>query len=94
MITIKILGLGNVQYRKLFYNLLEAVEHLGQAIEIQQVSDIEDIIRYKVPAIPALIINKTTLRADKDIPDVDEILELLEVQSDYSSKMDLKSAGE
>jgi len=94
MITVKVLGLGNVQHRRLSHNLNLALQKNGITAQVEQITDIEDILKLKVHAIPALILKDVTLIADKELPTVDEIYELLVEAQAYSSRMDLKSAGE
>ena len=94
MMTIKLLGLGNTRHRRLRANLSAALKELTIKAEILQITDIEDILSYKVAGIPALVINEHTLVAKEKVPSIEEICHFLEGEDVLPVKIGLKSAGE
>ncbi|MCB0562723.1 MAG: thioredoxin family protein, partial [Phaeodactylibacter sp.] len=57
MIRIQVLGLSNSQHRKLSHNLRSALESVGLPAEVEQVTDVDDILQYKIGSIPAILLD-------------------------------------
>ncbi|MCG8328946.1 MAG: thioredoxin family protein [Chitinophagales bacterium] len=94
MRTIKLLGLENTRHRRLRANLGAALKELTINAEIIQITDVEDILSYKVAGIPALVMDEHTLVAKEKAPSIEEICHFLEGDDVFPAKIALKSAGE
>ena len=77
MIRIQVLGLGNSQHRKLSHNLRSALESIGLRAKVEQVTEVEDILRYKVSSIPAILLDGQALFENGDMPSIEELRDLL-----------------
>ena len=77
MIRIQVLGLGDSQHRKLSNNLRLALESIGLRAEVQQVNEVDDILRYKVSSIPAILLDGQVLFENGHMPSIDELREVL-----------------
>lgn len=78
MIRIQVLGLGNSQHRKLSSNLRSALEIAGLSAEVEQVTEVDDILRYKVGSIPAILLDGQVLFENR-LPTIEELREMLSV---------------
>ncbi|MBI5352692.1 MAG: thioredoxin family protein [Chloroflexi bacterium] len=76
MLTIKILGSGCENCKKLAYLAERAVIHLGVEAEIIKVTDYKDIMAYNIMSTPGLVINEKLVSAGR-IPSQDEIAVLI-----------------
>ncbi|MCO6476832.1 MAG: thioredoxin family protein [Phaeodactylibacter sp.] len=79
MIRIQVLGLGNSQHRKLSSNLRSALESVGVSAEVEQVTEVDDILRYKVGSIPAILFDGQVLFENGHMPSIEELREVLSV---------------
>ena len=77
MIRIQILGLGNSQHRKLSDNLRSALESVGLRAKVEQVTEVDDILRYKVSSIPTILLNGQVLFENGHTPSVEELRDAL-----------------
>ncbi|HOL21653.1 MAG TPA: thioredoxin family protein [bacterium] len=73
---IEILGTGCPKCKALTENVEKAVKELGIEAEISKVTDIKQIMSYKVMLIPALVINGVVKSAGKVLSS-EEIKKLL-----------------
>ncbi|MCM8829687.1 MAG: thioredoxin family protein [Candidatus Omnitrophica bacterium] len=73
---IEILGTGCPKCKALTANAEAAVKELGIDAEIVKVTDIKEIMRYKIMLVPALVIDGVVKSAGK-ILSVEEIKKLL-----------------
>ncbi len=55
---IKILGGGCPKCQKLYSNTLEALEQTGKSADVSKVTDMAQIMAYKVMSTPALVIDE------------------------------------
>ena len=76
MLTIKILGSGCENCKKLAYLAERAVTHLGIEAQIEKVTDYAKIMEYKVLSTPGLVINEKVVSAGR-IPSEAEITTFL-----------------
>jgi small redox-active disulfide protein 2 len=74
MLTIKILGPGCANCRKLEQVARQAVDSLNIESEIIKVTDVKDIMAYDVLQTPGLVINEKLVLAGR-IPTVGSIVE-------------------
>jgi small redox-active disulfide protein 2 len=72
MLTIKVLGSGCANCRKLEELARTAVTNLGAEAQIEKVTDYADIMRYNILATPGLVINEKVVSAGR-LPSVAEI---------------------
>jgi small redox-active disulfide protein 2 len=77
MVRIQVLGLGNSKHRQLSRNLLAAISAAGIEAEVEQVTEVDEILRFKVSSIPAIIYEGRVFFENGRIPSVEELCELL-----------------
>jgi len=74
--NIEILGTGCPQCKKLAKITEQAANELGIDCNIKKITDIRDILKYKVMTTPTLVINNE-LKASGRVPSIDEIKKIL-----------------
>ena len=57
MHKIQILGIGCKKHKLLEANLWEALEYLSVHVDIEQVTEVDEIVDYRISSIPALLID-------------------------------------
>lgn len=71
LLDIKVLGLGCKACHQQFENAKEAVKNLGLSVEVEYISELEQIMQYGTMSMPAVVINQKvafcgkTLRASE-----------------------------
>jgi arsenite methyltransferase len=73
---IQILGTGCSRCRDLTANAQKAVQELGVDVQIEKVTDIQEIIKFQILMTPGLVINGQVKAAGR-IPSVEEIKQML-----------------
>ncbi|MCB0569785.1 MAG: thioredoxin family protein [Phaeodactylibacter sp.] len=81
MVRIQVLGLGNRQHRQLSNNLMAALASIGLRADVEQVTDVDDILQLKVRSIPAIIYNGRIFFENGYTPTVEELREMLSAQA-------------
>ena len=76
MLTIKVLGPGCANCKKLAYLAERAVTHLGFEAQIVKVTDYADIMQYNIMSTPGLVINEKLVASGR-IPSEAEITTFL-----------------
>ena len=76
MLTIKILGSGCENCKRLAYLAERSVTHLGVEAQVEKVTDYARIMEYKVLATPGLVINEKVVSSGR-IPSEAEITTFL-----------------
>jgi len=76
MLTIKILGSGCENCKRLAYLAERSVTHLGIEAQVEKVTDYAKIMEYKVLATPGLVINEKVVSSGR-IPSEAEITTFL-----------------
>ena len=71
-IDVKVLGSGCMNCRRLYAEAEKAVAQLSEPATLTKLEEINDIMRYKVLALPALVINDRVKSAGR-VPSVAEI---------------------
>ncbi len=74
MLTIKILGSGCANCKRLEQEVRAALENTNIPFEVVKVTDYTDIVAYNVMATPGLVINETLVSAGR-IPKRPQIVE-------------------
>jgi len=74
--TIKVLGKGCTNCKRLFAATEEAVKELQVKAEIQKVEDFQDIMSYGIMSTPALVIDEK-VKVYGRVPGKDEIVKLI-----------------
>ncbi len=79
MIRIQILGLGNSKHRQLSSNLHLAIESAGLPAEVVQITEVDEILGFKVHSIPAIVLEEKVVFEDghSPTPSVEELRKLL-----------------
>ena len=79
MIRIQVLGLGNSKHRQLSSNLYLAIESAGLPAELEQITEVDQILGFKVHSIPAFVLEEKILFEDgqSPTPSVEELRKLL-----------------
>lgn len=72
MLTVKILGSGCANCRKLEAVAREAADKAGISAEFVKVTDMKDILAYEVMASPSLVVNEKVVSSGR-IPSLAEI---------------------
>jgi small redox-active disulfide protein 2 len=65
MLSIKILGSGCASCQRLYDAAVQAAQFLGIETNIQKVTDITEIMKYRVMSTPALVINEKVVSAGR-----------------------------
>lgn len=77
MTTIQVLGIeGSIQTEQLRTNLIEALSSLGLRAVVEDVSGMEQLMKYKINGIPALAVDGTVL-LQKMVPPAEDLKILL-----------------
>ena len=76
MITIKVLGSGCANCKRLEAIARKAVEDLGIEAEIEKVTNYNDIMKYPILSTPGLVINEELVSSGR-IPSEEEITDWL-----------------
>ena len=77
MTTVQLLGIeGSSQIDLLYNNVQQALSDIDIPVKVEAVTDIDEIMKYNVHGIPALILNGS-ISAQKKVPSVDEIKKIL-----------------
>jgi small redox-active disulfide protein 2 len=76
MLTIKILGPGCANCKKLAYLAERASSHLGLEAEIVKVTDYAEIMAYNIVSTPGLVVNEKVVSSGR-IPSQEEIAAFL-----------------
>lgn len=77
MTTIQVLGIeGSIQTRQLRANLIEALAKLGMKAVVEDVSGMEQLMKYRINGIPALVVNGTVV-LQKMVPPAEDLKILL-----------------
>ena len=63
--VIKILGTGCPKCKKLKANTKEALKQAGVSAEVKKVTDLNDIMKYKVIMTPALVVDEEVKSSGK-----------------------------
>ena len=72
MISIKVLGSGCANCKRLEATTRKVVENLGIEVQIEKVTDYADIMKYPIMATPGLVVNEKLVSAGR-IPSEVEI---------------------
>jgi small redox-active disulfide protein 2 len=75
-VKIQILGTGCAKCKKLTENAEAAAKELGVPYELEKVTDIQQIMAFRVMMTPALVVDGKIVSSGK-VPAVDELKKLL-----------------
>ncbi|MBI1226094.1 MAG: hypothetical protein GC192_12735 [Bacteroidetes bacterium] len=77
MTTLQVLGIdGSIQTRQLRANLVEALASLGMKAFVENVSGMEQLMKYRINGIPALVVDGTVV-LQKIVPPTEDLKILL-----------------
>ena len=74
--SIKVLGTGCKSCHKMYENTKKALKETGVGMEVEYVTDMENIMAYGIMSMPGLVINEKVVSAGKVLKP-SEIIELL-----------------
>jgi small redox-active disulfide protein 2 len=77
MLKIQILGIGCRRSKALKDNVLEALKRYPLHIELEEITEIDELMRYNISSTPALLIDGEVV-SENEVPAVEEIREFLE----------------
>ena len=77
MLSVKVLGPGCANCKKLEETVRAAVSALGVEAEIVKVSDIKDIMAYSIFSTPGLVVNEKVVSSGR-VPNVAEVKQWIE----------------
>ncbi len=63
--SVKVLGAGCPNCHKLFETVKSAMPELGINVEVDYITEKEEVAKYKVPALPAVLVNDVVVSAGK-----------------------------
>ena len=88
MQSIKILGMGDKAYDTLKLRLQKAIQELPlPAKKIEEIKDVESIIKHKVSAIPSILVAEKEMYINGSIPGVADIKKYLLEQLEVSNQI-------
>lgn len=76
-LSIKLLGMGDARYRRVKSNLTEALQHVTVLARLEEIMDLDTILRFQVSSVPAIIMEDKVVFEQGDIPSVEELDALL-----------------
>ncbi len=79
-LVVKILGAGCARCHALENEIRMIVERQGIAARVERVEDIDEMMRYRLLAVPGLVINDRLVRAGR-VPSRAELVRLLQTES-------------
>ncbi|MCB0520903.1 MAG: universal stress protein [Lewinellaceae bacterium] len=91
MTTVQILGIdGSPDTRKMRANVKLALASLGMKAVVENVTKVEDLVKFKINGIPALVVNGTVV-LQKKVPDTEDLKAMLKVFIDPAiNQFDMK----
>lgn len=69
--------MGDARYRRIKSNLLEAMRHLGWTETVDEISNLNTILYYKVNSVPAILIDEHVVFECGEVPSVEQLETLL-----------------
>ena len=74
--SIKVLGSGCKFCHELYENTKEAVKNIGLSVEVEYVTDLEQVMGYGVMSMPGLVVNEKVVSMGKVLKaaDVEKLL--------------------
>ncbi len=69
--------MGDARYRCIKSNLLEAIKHLGWAEAVDEISNLNTILHYKVNSVPAILVDEHVVFECGEVPSVEQLETLL-----------------
>ena len=74
--SIKVLGAGCKSCHEMYENTKNAVKNAGLAVEVEYITDLEEVMGYGVMSMPALVINEKVVSMGKVLKaaDVEKLL--------------------
>lgn len=76
-INIKLLGMGDARYRRIRQLLREVLMQSFEGVKLEEIMDLDRILRYPVAAVPAIMINDRVIFDHGEIPDKKSMEDLL-----------------
>ena len=78
--SIKVLGSGCKFCHELYENTKEAVKNIGLSVEVEYVTDLEQVMGYGVMSMPGLVVDEKVASTGKVLKtvDVEKLLHKLE----------------
>lgn len=74
--NIKILGSGCTNCKKLYHNVILAVNELGLDAEVEKVTEFQEIAKYNIMRMPGLVIDEKVVFSGK-VSTKEEIISVL-----------------
>lgn len=75
--TIKVLGPGCMNCKKLLESTQQAVKELNADAQVEYVTDMQDIVKY-IMSTPGLVIDEVVVHQGKPLPDAQKVKSIIE----------------
>ncbi len=79
--SIKVLGMGCKSCHAQFKNVKAAITELGLNIEVEYITDMEEVLKYGVMTMPAIVLNEKVIAMGK-VYSTKDVIEILNEKGD------------
>jgi small redox-active disulfide protein 2 len=79
---IKVLGIGCSKCKLLFSHVVDAVKESGIPIEIEDITDMKEIMKFNVMSMPGLVINEKVVSTGKVLSKEEIVSKIMTAKSE------------
>lgn len=69
--------MGDARYRSIRSNLVEALQHCPIVTQMEEINDLDSILRYPIAAVPAIMVEDKVIFESGEIPTAAQLETLL-----------------